>query len=206
MDGIQQVVGMNIDYLRDLGEVREVEAEDDDNVIPVNPGEDGPDIQSSLIDPIEIDSVSRELNADVTKSGRGTFESDKPPVVTPVCRSDGRVRFLVRENLEDVDEEIVEYGDEDDPAILCTDQYSIYDGIDESDEIDGHLAINHDEHYVVDDVHTNSCENRHSFLRSWLRRFRGVSKQHLQGYLNFFSLTLNTDQWSEKIVSTDFDR
>lgn len=66
-DGIQQVVGMNIDYLRDLGEVREVEAEDDDNVIPVSPGEDGPDIQSSLIDPIELDSISRELNADVTK-------------------------------------------------------------------------------------------------------------------------------------------
>lgn len=66
-DGIQQVVGMSIDHLRELGEVREVEAEDDDNVIPVSPGEDGPDIQSSLIDPIELDSISRELNADVTK-------------------------------------------------------------------------------------------------------------------------------------------
>jgi transposase len=57
--------------------------------------------------------------------------------------------------------------------------------IDEYDEIDDHLAINHDEHYVVSDAHTNSCENRHSFLRNWLRRFRGVSKYHLQGYLNF---------------------
>jgi len=126
--------------------------------------------------------------------------------VTLVRRSDGRVRFLVREDLEDVDEDIVEYGDEDDPAILCTDQYSIYNGIDEYDEIDGHLAINHDEHYVVGDAHTNSCENRHSFLRNWLRRFRGVSKHHLQGYLNFFSLTLNTDRWFEKILSTDFYR
>ena len=71
---------------------------------------------------------------------------------------------------------------------------------------DGHLAINHDEHYVVGDAHTNSCENRHSFLRNWLRRFRGVSKHHLQGYLNFFSLTLNTDNWFEKILRTDFYR
>jgi hypothetical protein len=39
--------------------------------------------------------------------------------------------------------------------------------VDEYDEIDGHLAINHDEHYVVGDAHTNSCENRHSFLRNW---------------------------------------
>ena len=38
----------------------------------------------------------------------------------------------------------------------------------------------------------------------WLRRFRGVSKHHLQGYLNFFSLTLNTDRWFEEILSTYF--
>jgi hypothetical protein len=87
------------------------------------------------------------------KKERGTFESDKPPVVT-----------FVRENLADGDEDIVEYGDEDDPAILCTDQDSISDGTDESDEIDVHPVINHDEHYVVGDAHTNSCENRHSFL------------------------------------------
>jgi hypothetical protein len=98
------------------------------------------------------------------KKGRGTFESNKPPVVTLVRRSDGRVRFLVREDLEDADEDVVEYGDEVDPAILCTDQYSIYDGIAEYDEIDGHLVINHDEHYVVGDAHTNSCENRYSFV------------------------------------------
>ena len=72
--------------------------------------------------------------------------------------------------------------------------------------IDGEMAINLVEHYVVGDAHTNSCENRHSFLRNWLRRFRGVSKHHLQGYLNFFSLTLNTDSWFEKILGTDFYR
>ncbi len=56
--------------------------------------------------------------------------------MTLVRRSDGRVRFLVCEDLEDVNEDIVEYGDEDDLVILCTDQYSISDGIDEHDEID----------------------------------------------------------------------
>jgi hypothetical protein len=124
--------------------------------------------------------------------------------VTLVCRSDGQVRFLVCEDLGDVDEDIVAYGDEDYTAILCTDQYTISDGIDESDEIDGHLAINHDDHYVVGDAHTNSYENRHSFLRNWLGRLRGVSKHYLQGYLNFLSLTLNTDCWFEKILSTNF--
>jgi hypothetical protein len=66
---------------------------------------------------------------------------------------------------------MVEYGDEDGLAILCTDQYNIYDGIDESDEIDRHLAINHDDHYMVRDAYTNNCENCHSFLHNWLRRF-----------------------------------
>ena len=122
--------------------------------------------------------------------------------MTLVRRSDGRVRFLVREDLEDIDEDIVEYGDEDDPAILCTDQYSIYDGIDEYDGIDAHLAITHDDTYVIGDAHVNSCENRHSFLRQWLAKFRGVSKDHHQGYLNFLALLLNdlTD-WFDQILS-----
>lgn len=43
-------------------------------------------------------------------------------------RSDERVRFLVREDLEDVAEDITKYGDEGDPAILCTDHNSVHDG------------------------------------------------------------------------------
>jgi hypothetical protein len=122
--------------------------------------------------------------------------------VTLVRRSDGRVRFLVREDLQDVDEDIAEYSDGS--VILCTDQYTIYDGIEEYEDIDGHLAVNHSEQYVVGDAHVNSCENRHSFLRNWIRQFRGVSKHHLQGYLDFLCLVLNTDDWFEQIVGADF--
>ena len=38
------------------------------------------------------------------------------------------------------------------------------------------------------------------------RRFRGVSKHHFQGYLNFLDWILNTDNWFEQILSTDFYR
>ena len=110
--------------------------------------------------------------------------------MTLVRRSDGRVRFLVRENLQDADEEIAEYGDGS--VILCTDQYDIYDGIEAHDGVDGHLAVNHSNHFVVGDAHTNSCENRHSFVRQWLGKFRRVSKHHLQGYLDFLALLLNS--------------
>jgi len=52
--------------------------------------------------------------------------SDKPLVVILVRWRDGQLRFLIREDREEVDENIVEYGDEDNPAVFCTDQYSIY--------------------------------------------------------------------------------
>jgi len=36
--------------------------------------------------------------------------------------------------------------------------------------------------------------------------FKLSLNHHLQGYLNFLSLKLNTDNWFEKIVGTDFYR
>jgi len=38
------------------------------------------------------------------------------------------------------------------------------------------------------------------------RIIRGVSKHHLQGYLDFLGWILNTDNWFEQILSTDFYR
>jgi hypothetical protein len=52
------------------------------------------------------------------------FESDKPPVLTLVRRDDGRVKFAVRNDLKDTDEDIAEYGDGS--VTLCTDDYTIY--------------------------------------------------------------------------------
>ena len=105
------------------------------------------------------------------KKGRGTFASDKPPVLTLVRRDDGQVRFLVRENLQDVDKDIAEYGDGS--VILCTDDYTIYDDIEDKEGVDGHLAVTYSDTYMIGDAHTNTCENRHSFLRQWLAKFKG---------------------------------
>ncbi|EMA54409.1 hypothetical protein C450_06260 [Halococcus salifodinae DSM 8989] len=82
--------------------------------------------------------------------------------MTLVRRDDGRVRFLVREDLQDADEDIAEYGDGS--VILCTDGYTIYDDIEDKEGVDGHLAVTHSDTYVIGDAHTNTCENRHSFL------------------------------------------
>ena len=143
------------------------------------------------------DSSPRERG--LKKKGRGDFKGNKPPVLTLVRRSDGRVRFIVCKDLQEADEEIAAYGDGS--VILCTDGYSIYEDIDEKEGVDGRLAATHSDTYVIGDVHTNTCENRHSFLRQWLAKFRGVSKHHLQKYLNFLALKLNSSEdWFEKVL------
>ena len=101
--------------------------------------------------------------------------------------------------MEDADEDIAEYSDRS--VILCTDEYRIYDGIDDYEQIDTNLVITHDDTYVIGDAHVNTCEKRHSFLRQWLAKFRGVSKHHLQKYLNFLALKLNSSEnWFKKLL------
>jgi len=101
--------------------------------------------------------------------------------------------------LEDADENIAEYSDG--TVILCRDGSSIYEDIEEKEGVDGHLTVTHSDTYVIGDAHTNTFENRHSFLRQWLAKFRGVSKHHLQKYLNFLALKLNSrENWFEKLL------
>ena len=54
-----------------------------------------------------------------------------------------------------------------------------------------HRFVNHSEEYAKGDVHVNTAENRHGFLRAWLIKFRGVSKHYLRNYISFFELLLN---------------
>ena len=55
--------------------------------------------------------------------------------------------------------------------------------------------------------HTNTCKNRHSFLRQWLAKFRGVWKHHLQRYLHFLELRLiSPDERFEKLLCDDVSK
>jgi len=112
------------------------------------------------------------------------------------------VCFQVCKNLQGVDEDIAEYGDGS--VILCADGYDIYEDIEELEGVDGHLAVTHSETFVIGDAHVTHCENRHSFLRQWLAKFHSVSKHHLQGYLDFLALKLNSSKDRfEKILCYD---
>jgi len=67
-----------------------------------------------------------------------------------------------------------------------------YEGINELENVKEHRFVNHSEEYAKDDVHVNTAENRHGFLRAWLRKFRGVSKHYQRNYISFFELLFNS--------------
>ena len=75
--------------------------------------------------------------------------------------------FLVCKDLKDADENITDYGDGS--VIPCTDDHSIYYGIEDKEGMDSHLAVTHFDTYIIGDAHTNDCENRHSIFASGWR-------------------------------------
>ncbi|WP_456394472.1 transposase [Thermococcus sp.] len=80
---------------------------------------------------------------------------------------------------------------------VFTDEYSVYDPLKEElgDVVETHERVNHSEkEFARGDVHVNTCENRHGFLRAYLMKYRGVSFRWLQGYLDFPALILN-NRW-----------
>jgi transposase-like protein len=83
----------------------------------------------------------------------------------------------------------------------------LHKSVEDNDGIDGHLAVNHSETYVIGDAHVDTCENRHGFVRQWLRKFRGVSKYYLQGYLDFLGLQQNAaEDWFKMLLGDDSSR
>ena len=89
-------------------------------------------------------------------------------------------------------------------VIVNTDEYTIYEGIVEDiDEVLEHWVVNHGTgEWARGSAHVNGCENRNQFLKGYLRRYRGVSKKHLQGYVDFLALLLNEGyNWYNVILS-----
>ena len=89
-------------------------------------------------------------------------------------------------------------------ATLFTDEYTIYSRINEHDKIKNHFTVNHSQkEYANGNVHVNTCENRHSLLRPFLRMFRGISKKYLSGYIMIKQYIINyKEDAPDKILQT----
>lgn len=128
--------------------------------------------------------------------GRGTAETDKPPVLGVIQRT-GEVVIRMLDNVRQVTIEpilrtVIQPG-----TLVYTDEYDIYCrlpawGYD-------HKTVCHSQgEYARDDngdgfceVHVNTIEGFWSLLRSWLRPHRGISQDKLPLYLGFFEFVHN---------------
>lgn len=123
------------------------------------------------------------------KPGRGTWETDKVPVLGLVDRQ-GQVYLLVCANVQTKTIQpfvahLVARG-----ATVYTDEYAIYNflrrlGYD-------HATVNHSRgEYARNEVHVNTVEGLWSLLRDHLRIHRGVSKVYLPLYVARFEFVHN---------------
>jgi len=127
------------------------------------------------------------------KRGRGGLKEGKIPVVA-VTERGGRTIFFVA--LEGLSKELVlellnkwvEKG-----SIIHTDDFTIYTNEIEQNGFK-HRTIpryNSKKKFAEGNVHINNAENRFSFLKSWYRIFRGISKKCLGLWINFFQFLSN---------------
>jgi len=131
------------------------------------------------------------------KRGRGTLESEKPPVLGMIERGGGVVIRMLenvrQETIKPIISKLVEQGSQ-----LYSDEYNIYDRLQNWGYL--HKRVNHSaKEYARDDdddgcheVHVNTIEGFWSLLRSWLRPHRGISQEKLPLYLSFFEFVHNT--------------
>lgn len=123
------------------------------------------------------------------KRGRGTWESDKVPLVAIVQRQ-GQIRLLAQRHLrKDTFRPLlkrwVQRG-----ANVYTDDYDIYHFL--SPAGFRHQSVNHSQgEYARGKVHINTAEAVFSLVRPYLATFRGVSKVYLPLYAGAFEFIYN---------------
>jgi transposase-like protein len=126
------------------------------------------------------------------KKGRGSLEEGKVPVIVITERGGDTMFFVALDGLSKdlvlmLLNEYVEKG-----SAVNTDDFSIYTGIEESGYVHRVLPrYNGKKKFAEGDVHINNAENRFSFLKTWYRIFRGISRSCITLWVNFFEFLLN---------------
>lgn len=141
------------------------------------------------------------------KPGRGTADSDKPPVLGMIARG-GQVVLRVLDNVQikTIQPYICTHilpG-----STVYTDEYNIYGRLTRWGY--NHRTVNHGRgEYARDDdgdgfceVHVNTIEGLWSLLRSWLRPHRGISQKFLPAYVAFFEFIHNARRRGKAVLHT----
>jgi transposase-like protein len=152
-------------------------------------------------DDIEVDEMYQSAGEKGTKQiareprkrglklrGRGTYAKDKPPIVAAVCRGGNAIAEVftqLRKNNIDAFLYLVN------GRAIFTDDYRIYDHLDNADGI-LHESTNHSKkHYAECYKHSNTVEGMFCDLRTWLRTYKGVCKKNLHKFVSLFLFNYN---------------
>jgi transposase-like protein len=141
------------------------------------------------------------------KRGRGTLDSEKPPVLGMIQRGGEVVLHLLanvqQTTIQPILEQTIQLG-----SLIFTDEYDIYARLERWGF--QHKTVNHAAgEYARDDdgdgfheVHVNTMEGCWSLLRSWLRPHRGISQELLPIYLAFFEFVHNMRQRGKALLES----
>ena len=143
------------------------------------------------------------------KRGRGTAESEKPPILGLVERG-GQAVFRVLANVQQttikpIIKKVVKQG-----SLFYTDEYNIYERLTEWGY--EHKTVCHSNgEYARDEdgdgfceVHVNTQEGIWSVLRSWLRPHRGIAQENLPIYVGFFEFVFNAKKRGKALFNELF--
>jgi transposase-like protein len=138
------------------------------------------------------------------RKGHGTYENDRPPIISIIARDTGEQRWWVCEHADTrtctalIAENLPPNG-----TLLYTDEWQSYRG---SHPI--HATVCHGVHeWARDDdgdgrreVHCNTCEGAGAALRTYLRVFRGVHKRDLHLYVATYEAMVHAKQVTPELI------
>jgi transposase len=136
--------------------------------------------------------------------GKGTYQNDRPPILSLISRSSHEVRYWVLEHADKATTRtIVEGNVPPESSILYTDEASNYPGVHPQHASVCHSAkewARDDDGDGVREVHCNSCEGAGAGLRTFLRVFRGVHKYYLADYVATYETVVNAKRITSTVI------
>jgi transposase-like protein len=138
------------------------------------------------------------------RKGKGTYENDRPPILSLISRTSHEVRYWVLEHADKATTRIIVEGNVPPKStILYTDEASNYPEVPPR-----HASVCHsikewardDDDDGIREVHCNSCEGAGTSLRTFLRTFRGVHKYYLADYVATYETMANAKHITSAVI------
>src|SRR5215813_5260622 len=136
--------------------------------------------------------------------GRGTYDNDRPPIASVICRETGQVRYWVLEHADKAStRQLLRASIPQQSSLLFTDEATNYIGLHPQHGTVCHAIhewARDDDADGIREVHCNSCEGTGAALRTFLRVFRGIHKYYLAEYVATCETMLNAKAIAPSVV------